>query len=164
MKKPTIVIGVVVAALLAACAPVATPDAPGQGVVFKSDASRSFVAGYAPVDVAITKNNTAVTTPVTCQIDSSKYATSVSAPATVSLPAYTQGAVPVRVVCTYEEKTYAATFEPVNLSKRARTESSIAVGVLLCPICGIAIAASNASNENERVNDLYGFEKFELKL
>lgn len=157
-------IGALTAVVLAGCAPVTSPDSKGQTAAFKNETAKAFVAGYSPVEVVVSRNNTDLTTPTACKIDSAKYKAQFTAPATVNLPAYSAGAVPAKLICELDGKQYASTFNPINLSKRSRNQSSIGVGILLCPICGLAMAASNSANGNERENDIYGFAELKLEL
>ena len=76
-----------------------------------------------PVEVTVTKSGDSV--PANCEIKSSKYTAKFSAPATVNIPAYSKGAVNATLSCTTEDVTKAATFKPVNLSKKARTGSAV---------------------------------------
>ena len=144
---------------VAACAPVKGADEKGVTATFAGENAQAFVAGYQPVEVKVTKSGDSV--PANCEITSSKYSAKFAAPATVNLPAYSKGAVNATLSCTTEDLTKAATFKPVNLSKKARTGSAVGVAVL-CPICGLGVAAANASKSKE--NEIFGFNKMELKL
>ncbi len=144
---------------VAACAPVKGADEKGVTATFANENATAFVAGYQPVEVKVTKNGDSV--PANCEIRSSKYAAKFAAPATVNLPAYSKGAVNATLSCTTEEETKAVTYKPENLSKKARTGSAVGVAVL-CPICGLGVAAANASKSKE--NEIFGFTKMELKL
>lgn len=144
---------------VAACSPVKGPDEKGVTATFANENAQAFVAGYQPVEVSVTKNGNSV--PASCEITSPKYSAKFAAPATVNIPAYSKGAVNATLSCTAEDVTKAATFKPVNLSKKARTGSAVGVAVL-CPICGLGVAAANASKSKD--NEIFGFTKMELKL
>lgn len=66
--------------------------------------------------------------------------------------------------CSYEGETYSQAYAPSNLSRKARNDSAAAVGLLLCPICGIGMAIGNNANKNEREGDLMGFTKLVLEI
>lgn len=144
---------------LTACTPVAGPDADGVSATFKDESAQAFVAGFQPVKVTVTKDDKSI--PANCQITSTKYSASFAAPATVNIPAYVQEPVEATLTCETEEGTKAARFKPVNLSKKARTGSAVGVAVL-CPICGVGVAAANAGKSKE--NEIYGFTKMELEI
>ena len=159
MKKYVPKILLVSLAAIAACAPVQGPDEKAVTSTFANQEAMAFVAGYQPVEVKVTKNGRSV--PASCEIKSPKYTASIDAPGTVNLPAYSKGAVNATLSCTSEDVTKAAVFKPENLSKKARTGSAVGVAIL-CPICGLGVAAANASKSKE--NEIYGFTKMELKL
>ena len=144
---------------LSACAPVAGPDADGVNATFANENAQSFVAGFQPVKVSVTKDDRSI--PASCRITSTKYSAAFTAPATVNIPAYSKGAVDATLTCNSEEGEKAAKFKPVNLSKKARTGSAVGVAVL-CPICGLGVAAANAGKAKD--NEIYGFTRMELKL
>ncbi|MFD1160213.1 hypothetical protein [Roseovarius aestuarii] len=159
-----VIAGVVGSLVLAACAPVSGPEADGVGVAFKGEAGKAFVAGLQPVPVSLKKQGEDEKLAADCVLDSSKYTATFKAPATVNVPAYSEGAVAAKLSCTYEDQTYSKNFAPVNLSKRSRNQSATAVGVLLCPICGIGMAAGNSRNKNQRDGDIYGFLKMDIEI
>lgn len=144
---------------IAACSPVKGVDDKGVTATFANENAQAFVAGYQPVEVKVSKNGNSV--PANCEITSSKYSAKFAAPATVNLPAYSKGAVDATLSCTAEDVTKAVRYKPENLSKKARTGSAVGVAIL-CPICGLGVAAANASKSKE--NEIFGFTKMELKL
>ena len=146
---------------VAACAPVKGADEKGVTATFTSESAKAFVAGFQPVEVTVSKNGKSI--PASCEITSPKYAASFAAPATVNIPAYSRSAVDAKLTCTSEDVTKAAIFKPVNLSKKARTGSAVGVAIL-CPICGLGVAAANASKANKKESDIFGFIKMELKI
>ncbi|MFY0618916.1 hypothetical protein [Shimia sp.] len=151
---------VLLALALSACATVKGPSDKGITASFKNEPSTSFVAGYQPVNVRVSQEGKGLE--ATCTIDSAKYSTEpFKTPATVNLPAYSQGAANVTLSCTYDGETMAKAFAPENLSKKARAGSAIGVAIL-CPICGVGVAAANSGRNKE--NDIYGFTKLEIEL
>jgi len=56
--------------------------------------------------------------------------------------------------CTYQEETKAITVSPESLLAKARAGSAIGVA-LLCPICGVGVAAAGAAKNKD--SDTYGF-------
>lgn len=157
--------------LLANCTPVSGPKDDATTVTFKSNKATEFVAGYQPVVVKITMKDSQDGLVADCKLDSSKYSASFTSPAKLNIPGYSKGAVNVELTCDYEGKKYAKTFAPVNLSQRARNNSAVAVGVLLCPICGVGMAVGNAAKKkkvdtqkNETAGEIYGFTKLVLQI
>ena len=152
--------------VLSACAAVEGPEKNGVSIAFKNDGAKAFVAGFQPVEVKI-EQSVDKDVEGQCRLDSSKYSASFTAPATVNIPAYSQGAVNATLSCEVDGQTHAATFKPVNLSKRARNNSSLAVGILVCPICGLGMAVGDAIASEEtgvKDGDIYGFIKMDLKI
>lgn len=162
MSFPKSMVVVVLAlAGLAACEPVKGPDADGITASFASESAKAFVAGYQPVKVSVTRNDDEVE--ANCKVTSSKYSTeSFAVPATVNLPAYSEGAVNVTLTCATEEGTNSVAFKPKNLSQEARNASAVGV-FLLCPVCGVGVAAANAA-QSDKPNDVYGFTILKMKL
>lgn len=158
--KNQFVAALAIGAMLSACAPVKGPEENGVSVAFKNDGAKEFVAGFQPVKVTI-EQGTDKEIAGQCKLHSSKYSASFAAPATVNVPAYSQGAVNATLSCDVEGEMHQVAFKPVNLSKRARNNSSLAVGLLLCPICGIGMAAGGAG---EKTGDIFGFFEMKLKL
>jgi hypothetical protein len=153
------------------CSPVSGAKDGATKVAFKSEEATGFVAGYQPVDIEVTKKNSEKSLLASCKLDSSKYSASFTTPAKVNIPGYSRGAVNVNVTCNYEGEEYSKSFAPVNLSKRARSNSAVAVGVLLCPICGVGMAVGNAAKkkkvdtkDNQTIGDIYGFTKLKLEI
>ena len=140
------------------CSPVSSPQSGSPIARFKSESAKAFVAGFQPADVYLRKDGSNAKLSAQCTINSSKYNVSFQSPGKVNLPAYSEGAVNITLSCTHEGETYSKVFEPVNLSRRARSNSAIGVAIL-CPICGIGMAAGNPG---EKVGDIFGF--FELGL
>jgi len=139
-------------ALLAGCASTSGPDSDGVTVAFANEQSKAFVAGLQPVKVGLQREGESKKLAAQCNLKSSKYAAS------------SQGWVPATLTCTYEGQTYSKTFNPQNLSRKARNESAAAVGILLCPICGIGMAIGNSANKNTKANDIYGFDELTIKI
>lgn len=146
---------------LVACSPVQGVDKDGVTATFANESAQAFVAGMQPAKVTVTQNGNSV--PANCEITSTKYSAKFTSPETVNLPAYNKNAVSATLSCDYDGVSKSATFKPINLSKKARTGSAVGVAIL-CPICGIGVAAANASKTKKGENDIYGFDKMELKL
>ncbi|MEM8775351.1 MAG: hypothetical protein AAGF53_09970 [Pseudomonadota bacterium] len=96
-----------------------------------------------------------------CSIVSQGYSARVTAPATVNMPSFGRDTPPATVSCEYQGKTYSETFKARNLSKGSRTGSSLAVGILLCPICGVA---AGIAGSGDKVGDAYGFEDLTVSV
>ena len=146
--------------LITACAPVKGPAEDGVSAGFKDKASQNFVAGMQPSNVKVTRGEKRL--PAACKVTFSKYETaSFQAPAKVNLHAYSKDAVNATLTCSFEDETKSVTFESKNLSVAARTGSAIGV-ILLCPICGLGVAAANAGTDKQ--NDIYGFTDLKLEF
>ena len=145
---------------VAGCAPVSGPQSGAAQADFKSESAKAFVAGFQPAKVSVREKNSEDDIPANCRIESAKFQVAFLAPGKVNLPAYSDGAVPITMTCTVESETYQMQMNPVNLSKRARTNSAVGVG-LLCPVCGLGVAAGSAG---EKAGDIYGFHKIELEI
>lgn len=153
--------GALALAVLAACEPVKGPDADGITASFANESAKSFVAGYQPAKVTVTQNGKAVD--ANCKVTSSKYSTaSFATPATVNLPAYSQGAVNATLTCTTEAETKSVAFKPKNLSQAARTGTTVGV-FILCPVCGLGVAAANAA-QGEKSSDVFGFTELKMEF
>lgn len=146
---------------LIGCSPVQGIDSNGVTTTFASESAKSFVAGFQPADVTVTRNGEDVA--AACDLTYSNYSANFEAPATVNIPAYSQGAVNVVLTCISDGETKSATYAPQNLSQKARTDSAVGVA-LLCPICGVGYAAANAGQNGQKDDDIYGFRKIELKF
>ncbi|MEM8554316.1 MAG: hypothetical protein AAGF71_05750 [Pseudomonadota bacterium] len=145
--------------LVAGCSTVKGPSSQGVTAEFASPEASAFVAGFQPSKINVTKDG--VTIPASCSIASEKFSVAFQAPNTVNLPAYSQGSVPVTLTCTYGEASQSMGVAPINLSKRARTNSAVGVA-LLCPICGIGVAAANAGSN--KTNDIFGFADMDMEF
>ncbi|WP_412553230.1 hypothetical protein [Shimia sp. MIT1388] len=77
----------------------------------------------------------------------------------MNLPAYSKGAQNVTLSCTYEEQKKAVTVSPENLSAKACAGSAIGVA-LLCPICGVGVAAAGAAKNKDSY--ISGFVQLDL--
>ncbi len=166
-----IILAVVGSLFLTNCSPVKGAKEGATTVTFKSEEATGFVAGYQPVDIKVTKKGSEESLVADCKLDSTKYSASFQTPTKINVPGYSKGAVNVKLTCKYEDKEYAKTFAPVNLSKQARGKSAVAVGVLLCPICGVGMAVGQAAKkkkvdakDNQTVGDIYGFTKLHLEI
>lgn len=144
--------------LISGCAAVKEPDKKANTASFKGENGQAFVAGFQPANVSLIIGGKKVD--ADCTIDSTKFVAMVHAPGKVNLPAYSHGAVNALLTCEYEGTKHSGTFEPINLSKQARSESSVAIGILLCPICGVGMAVGN----KKKSGDIFGFSKMELKV
>ncbi|MFN3208798.1 MAG: hypothetical protein ACE369_07315 [Roseovarius sp.] len=94
-----------------------------------------------------------------CELQAEGYAAAFEAPATVNMPSFGRDTGPVKLTCTRNGKSYSQTYKRVNLSQGGRTGTALAVGILLCPICGTAVAVGNSG---DKVGDVYGFDSMEL--
>lgn len=74
-----------------------------------------------------------------CKIREARYTATVKVSGKVSLPAYSQGALPINVSCTFDGKTKQVRLQPENLSRLQRQSSNVGAA-LLCPICGLGAA------------------------
>lgn len=96
-----------------------------------------------------------------CTIKGDGYGATFVSPSFVNMPSFGPDTKPVTLSCTYEGKTTSKEIAPVNLSAASRDGNALVVGIVLCPICGLAVAAGNKS---DKVGDAYGFELMELEL
>jgi hypothetical protein len=160
MTISKLLLGVVLSLSVAACTTVEGPSDKAISVSFKNQAGSSYLAGYNPVPVRAAVGQKSV--PAIYQITSANYESpSFQSPAKVNLPAYSSGAQKITLSCTYEEETKAITVSPENLSAKARAGSAIGVA-LLCPICGVGVAAAGAAKNKD--NDIYGFVQLDLSF
>ena len=163
----SIITSVFLCGLLSACA---QPNgASNENVTFTKESGKNFIAGFMPVDVQIVKKD-GKDTPFSddsdrvesftgnCKIREARYTTSVSVPGKVSLPAYSQGALPIDVSCTFDGKTKQVRLQPENLSRLQRQSSNIGIA-LLCPVCGLGSAIGSSAKGANREGDVYGFRK-----
>ena len=171
MKKSNVTL-LVAALALAACG---TPDPEAQkerhlkpkgeavNVEFNDAAVAEKVVGFraAPVGLvdkgsdALSSGSDAQSLPAECSIVSQGFSTRVTAPATVNMPSFGRDTPPATVTCQYNDETYSKTFKARNLSNGSRTGSSLVVGILLCPICGVA---AGIAGSGDKVGDAYGFD------
>ncbi len=160
MTISKLLIGVALSLSVAACSTVEGPSDKAISVSFKNQAGSSYLAGYNPVPVRAAVGKKSV--PAICQITSANFESpSFKSPAKVNLPAYSKGAQNVTLSCTYEEETKTVTVAPENLSAKARAGSAIGVA-LLCPICGVGVAAAGAAKNKD--SDIYGFVQLDLSF
>jgi len=96
-----------------------------------------------------------------CKLVGDGYAATVTTPASVNLPSFGKDMKPLVVSCTYKDKVFSETLPAVNLSKGSRDGAAVAVGVVLCPICGVATAVANGG---ERGSDVFGFGDIQLNV
>lgn len=160
MTISKLLLGVALSLSVAACTTVEGPSDKAISVSFKNQAGSSYLAGYNPVPVRAAVGKKSV--PAICQITSANFESpSFKSPAKVNLPAYSSGAQKVTLSCTYEEETKSVTVSPENLSAKARAGSAIGVA-LLCPICGVGVAAAGAAKNKD--SDIYGFIQLDLSF
>jgi hypothetical protein len=96
-----------------------------------------------------------------CKIREARYTASVTVPGKVSLPAYSKGALPIDVSCTFDGKTKQVRLEPENLSRVQRQSSNVGLAIL-CPVCGIGAAIGTSAKGANREGDIYRFRKIAL--
>ncbi len=96
-----------------------------------------------------------------CTLDGNGYHAEFTAPAVVNMPSFGSSTQSVKVSCEYNGETITRKFKPINLSSSSRTGAAVAVGVLLCPICGAAVAVNNGGAKQ---GDAYGFENIVVKM
>ncbi|MEO1137983.1 MAG: hypothetical protein AAFW87_00870 [Pseudomonadota bacterium] len=96
-----------------------------------------------------------------CKIASKGYAAEFRTPTTVNLPSFGRETPPITMTCAYNDKTFTETFKAENLSKSSRTGGAFAVGVLLCPVCGVA---AGVAGSGDKLGDAYGFAELEMSL
>jgi hypothetical protein len=169
----SIITSVFLCGILSACTqPTGTS---GQDVTFTKESGKNFIAGYMPVDVQIVNETDAnnhpaddVETSVTdekftgvCKIREARYTATVKVPGKVSLPAYSQGALPIDVSCTFNGKTKQVRLQPENLSRLQRQSSNVGVAIL-CPVCGLGAALGTSARGANREGDVYGFRKIAI--
>lgn len=96
-----------------------------------------------------------------CKVQSDGYSAKFQTPAIVNMPSFGTSTKPAKLTCEYDGKSYSQTYEPSNLSADSRTGNALAVGIILCPICGVGMAAANSSPKS---GDAYGFSVLKLKV
>lgn len=151
-------------ALLLGCSSTSNPDPKGTNVEFTGNQGKEFVASLNPTKVSLQRKGEKKKLAANCELTSSKYTASFTTPATVNIPAYSQGAVNATLTCNYNGETYSQIYAPTNLSRKSRNNSAAAVGILLCPICGIGMALGNASKKADRTGDVFGFTELKLEI
>jgi len=153
----------IAALALSACSPVSNGQAGAVPFSYSTPDATAFVAGENQAQVTVRNAGNQNSIKATCQIKSEKFETEpFLAPTKVTLPAYIQGsAVPVTMTCTYGDESKTEPYAPKNLSSSARAGSAIGVA-LLCPICGLGVAAANAGRDKS--NDIFGFDKLEMSF
>jgi len=163
---------VLACSLLAACT---QPTTTGKDdVTFTKESGKNFIAGFMPVDVRVGVEKTIANPQYenveksksedskgVCKIREARYTATVTAPGKVSLPAYSQGALPIDVTCTFDGKTKQVRLQPENLSRLQRQSSNVGVAIL-CPICGLGAAIGTSAKGANREGDVYGFRKIEI--
>jgi hypothetical protein len=164
----SIITSVFLCGFLSACAqPNGASD---QDVTFTKESGKNFIAGFMPVDVQIVgeanTSSSAIAAGVTkitgdCKIREARYTASVKAPGKVSLPAYSKGALPIDVSCTFDGKTKQIRLQPENLSRVQRQSSNVGLAIL-CPVCGIGAAIGTSAKGANREGDIYGFRKIAI--
>jgi hypothetical protein len=165
----SIITSVFLCGILSACAQsnAASNETNDQDVTFTKESGKNFIAGFMPVDVQIVgeanTSSSAISGGVTkitgdCKIREARYTASVKAPGKVSLPAYSQGALPIDVSCTFDGKTKQVRLQPENLSRVQRQSSNVGFAIL-CPVCGIGAAIGTSAKGANREGDIYGFRK-----
>lgn len=152
----------VAALTLAACSPVNNRQSGAVPFSYLTLEATAFVAGENQAQVTVRNAENENSIKATCRVKSKKFETeSFQAPVKVSLPAYSQGAVPVTMTCTYGDQSQTVRYQPKNLSASARAGSAVGVA-LLCPICGLGVAAVNVGRDKS--NDIYGFDTLEMSF
>lgn len=164
----SIITSVFLCGLLSACAqPNGASD---QDVTFTKESGKNFIAGFMPVDVQIVSEANASSSAIAagvskitgdCKIRETRYTASVKAPGKVSLPAYSKGALPIDVSCTFDGKTKQIRLQPENLSRVQRQSSNVGLAIL-CPVCGIGAAIGTSAKGANREGDIYGFRKIAI--
>lgn len=96
-----------------------------------------------------------------CRIKSKGYSVAFRTPERINLPSFGRETPPLDMTCKYKDKTFSEKMYPQNLSKNSRTSNSITVGILLCPVCGVAAGVAGSS---DKTTDAYGFDMIEMKL
>ncbi|MEO0667074.1 MAG: hypothetical protein AAFZ99_04105 [Pseudomonadota bacterium] len=158
--------------LMAGCT---VPTSEVSSVSFNGEEGKQFLAANVPVKVEITRitdvNNTAASygnapkksIDGQCTIREERYSVTMAVPGTVNLPAYSNGAKPLDVACTYAGGEIRQRIEPINLSRKARQNSNVGLA-LLCPICGLGSAVAGSAQGPNRGGDIFGFDAIELEL
>lgn len=168
----SIITSIILCGILSACAQPngASNETNNQDVTFTSESGKNFIAGFMPVDVQIVGEANASSSAIAagvskitgdCKIREARYTASVKAPGKVSLPAYSKGALPIDVSCTFDGKTKQVRLQPENLSRLQRQSSNVGVAIL-CPICGIGAAIGTSAKGANREGDIYGFRKITI--
>jgi len=97
-----------------------------------------------------------------CTIKGDGYSASFDTPAIVNMPSFGKETTSATITCTYDDdKTVTERVSPVNLSQKARTSGAVAVGLVLCTVCGVAMAAGGAG---DKTGDAFGFQDINLKV
>ena len=96
-----------------------------------------------------------------CKLKGDGYTAVFETPAMVNMPSFGRSMEPVEVTCTYKDKEFSETFEAINLSSSSRDGTAMAVGVVLCPICGVAVAVANGG---DKVGDVFGFDEINVNV
>ncbi|MEO1137981.1 MAG: hypothetical protein AAFW87_00860 [Pseudomonadota bacterium] len=142
-------------------------------VEFNDRAIAQSVVGFRAINVWITKDDNQFqgsassssgadpTVEAECTIKAKGYSAKFTSPAVVNMPSFGKETTSAKLNCNYAGTTISETLQPKNLSQGSRTGNAIAVGVLLCPVCGTAMAVGGAA---EKDGDVYGFEDKTLKL
>ena len=173
----SIITSVILCGILSACAQPngASNETNNQDVTFTSESGKNFIAGFMPVIVQIVDEEDINSHPADdieaavdgnkftgdCKIREARYTASVKAPGKISLPAYSKGALPIDVSCTFDGKTKQVRLQPENLSRLQRQSSNVGVAIL-CPICGIGAAIGTSAKGANREGDIYGFRKITI--
>lgn len=180
--QPKVFLGGAALALLSACAtesdPVVenrkflTPSEKAVNVVFTSKEQAEAVIGFRSTTVIAgtreadtsgsrTRNSTLDRVKADCKIVGDGYSATLVTPSFVNMPSFGPDTKPVKMTCTYDGNSKTQEYKAVNLSAGSRDSATLAVGIVLCPICGVAAAVAN---NDDKAGDAYGFDLMELEF
>jgi len=168
MKRITTVLTCLI---LAGCE---APTNSASSVSFTDDSGTQFLAAQVPVSVQLLGPGDPNSTYTEygngkekvdgkCTIREDRYTVSLTVPGKVNIPAYSQGARPIAVSCTYDGREINKTLQPVNLSRKARQNTNVGLA-LLCPVCGLGSAMAGSGQGPNRSGDIYGFDRIVLDI
>lgn len=150
-----------------------TPSGDAVNVTFTDKAKAKAVLGFSAASVYVgpskisgggsgsSSQGNSKTVKAECKIIGDGYSAEFTSPAIVNMPSMGRETPPVDLICTYSDKEYKKTFEAINLSKSSRDGAALVVGVILCPICGVATAIANGGAKD---GDAYGFDTMFLEI
>ncbi len=98
---------------------------------------------------------------LSCKLTGSGFSAEFETPAVLNLPSLGKNSKSVKVDCSYKDKMISETYKAVNLSKTSRDGAVLAVGIVVCPICGVVGALANGGEQD---SDVYGYDRMEIAV